>query len=66
MSSCCICGNDANHPTKSYHCKIENDVYHYCYRHSYVGKRLVEKYIAREIFTEDQVKFWREIKRKYL
>ena len=65
MSYCCICGRETNHP-KSYHCKIEDDIYHYCNRHSYIGKRLVEKDIVRRVCTKERIEFWKEVKRKYL
>lgn len=64
MSYCCICGRETNH-LKSHHCKIEDDVYHYCQYHSYIGKRLSNKYVARKILTKEQMEFWKEVKKQY-
>lgn len=66
MSYCCICGREVNHSTKSYHCRIENDVYHYCRYHSYIGKRLSDKYVANKILTKERMEFWKEVKKNYL
>ena len=40
MGYCCICGREANQE-KSFHCTVDNDVYHYCNHHSYIGKALM-------------------------
>lgn len=43
MSYCCVCGRKADH-LKSFHCVIENDTYHYCHIHSFIGEKLHDKY----------------------
>lgn len=43
MSYCCVCGRKTEHP-KSFHCRIEDDVYHYCHRHSSIGKAVYNKH----------------------
>lgn len=43
MSYCCICGREAHH-IESYHCSIDNDVYHYCHWHSWIGKLVQKKW----------------------
>lgn len=44
MSYCCICGRNTRHKN-SYHCMIADDIYHYCHRHSWIGKSLHKKII---------------------
>lgn len=43
MSYCCVCGRKANHPTKSFHCVIGDDTYHYCHYHSFIGEAVFNK-----------------------
>lgn len=45
MSYCCVCSRKANHSTKSFHLAIEDDIYHYCHWHGFIGKRLSNKTI---------------------
>lgn len=44
MNYCCVCGREADHPTKSFHCKIENNTYHYCHWHSFIGRMVLNKH----------------------
>ena len=44
MNYCCVCGRRVNHSTKSFHCRIGNDVYHYCHHHSLIGKMVLDKH----------------------
>lgn len=36
---CCLCGRPTDHK-KSYHRSIGNYEYHYCHKHSWLGKKL--------------------------
>lgn len=66
MNYCCVCGRGANHPIKSFHCSIDAEVYHYCHRHAFIGRRVLSKYVAQQVLTKEQVNFWEEIKKEYL
>lgn len=44
MSRCCVCGREANN-SRSFHCAIGNDVYHYCHQHAFIGKRVLDGYL---------------------
>jgi len=62
---CCICCREANHP-KSFHCNIDNNVYHYCHRHAYIGKRVSDKHVAKKVLTKERIEFWEKVKKEYL
>ena len=47
MNYCCICGRDTNHKN-SYHVMINNDMYHYCHWHFWIGKLLHKKFIDKK------------------
>ena len=66
MSYCCVCGRDVNHHIKSFHCNIDDTVYHYCHRHSFIGRRVLNKYVVNRVLTKEQVGLWEEIKKEYL
>ena len=66
MNYCCICRREANHPTKSFHCVVEDTVYHYCHRHAFIGKRVLDKYIAKQVLTKEREEFWKEVRKEYL
>ena len=56
MDYCCVCGRKANHPTKSYHCVIEDNVYHYCHIHSFIGKNVADKYLRKNVLKNNKDK----------
>lgn len=66
MNYCCVCGRDADHPIKSFHCNIDDTVYHYCNRHAFIGRRVLWKYVTKQVLTKEQVNFLEEIKKEYL
>lgn len=64
MDYCCVCGRKVNHPTKSYHCVIEDNVYHYCHMHSFIGEKVANKYLREVIMSKNSFYDVTEIKYK--
>lgn len=61
MNYCCVCCKEANSP-KSFHCSIDDSVYHYCHRHAFIGRRVSDEYVAKKVLTKERIAFWKEVR----
>lgn len=54
MDYCCICCRDTIH-LKSFHCYIDDNIYHYCRRHAFIGRRVFDQYVEKKSLTKEQI-----------